>query len=506
MLRSALATPGQRVRVALELPAAAGLLVCMALGFKHREIYALLMMAAPLLVALTSEARRRPAAWRLVGSFATAGAFALAPTSKRLDNHLVVASGAGAALLVLLSTRERQGSKAAGSGKASAPQAQQQRVQALTLVQLCSVALALAVAAFAHKGSPQPVLRAIAWLVYLTGPLLPLLSPPGWRQRWRALLLGLLAPFILVSICWEPLFFGAMAAAVDAWLAFDAAARGADRSRATAAGAAANGAAAGMQNTASAERQQAQSPSTPVRAAAEQALPATPATGGPMTRAQARARAPQLTPLKPRQRQPPSLQPQPPPAPAAALEGAPVGWVDLHRVLLFLLLIQMGFFGQGNTATIASFDLASVYRLVTVFNPFVMTAILLGKIFIPQVRTVNRHGALCTSQPAHASPLSSHDCTHTLLLPNPSPSPCSSMMRPSKPWNGTGLKPWQACKACHYEHLAAPPKYSTAASPPAPGARGSRVCDADQGRTAPPLHNVPAGARAVRCHVHQALL
>ncbi|KAI9189512.1 Glycosyl phosphatidyl inositol anchor synthesis [Blastocladiella emersonii ATCC 22665] len=58
---------------------------------------------------------------------------------------------------------------------------------------------------------------------------------------------------------------------------------------------------------------------------------------------------------------------------------------DVRAAFTFLTLIHLGFFGTGNIASLASFTLASVYRLVTVFAPFLMGALLIVKILIPFV-------------------------------------------------------------------------------------------------------------------------
>jgi phosphatidylinositol glycan class N len=56
---------------------------------------------------------------------------------------------------------------------------------------------------------------------------------------------------------------------------------------------------------------------------------------------------------------------------------------DTRRAFLFLFLINVAFFGTGNLASIASFNLRSIVRLVTTFAPFTMGALLVFKILVP---------------------------------------------------------------------------------------------------------------------------
>ncbi|KAI0295105.1 PigN-domain-containing protein [Multifurca ochricompacta] len=58
---------------------------------------------------------------------------------------------------------------------------------------------------------------------------------------------------------------------------------------------------------------------------------------------------------------------------------------DVRIALFFLFFVQVGFFGTGNVASISSFYLEPVYRLVPVFSPFLMAALLLFKILAPFV-------------------------------------------------------------------------------------------------------------------------
>lgn len=58
---------------------------------------------------------------------------------------------------------------------------------------------------------------------------------------------------------------------------------------------------------------------------------------------------------------------------------------DIRRSYFFVFFIITAFFGCGNIASINSFDPASVYCFLTVFNPFIMGGLLMWKVLIPFV-------------------------------------------------------------------------------------------------------------------------
>ncbi|KAJ3205205.1 Glycosyl phosphatidyl inositol anchor synthesis [Entophlyctis luteolus] len=56
---------------------------------------------------------------------------------------------------------------------------------------------------------------------------------------------------------------------------------------------------------------------------------------------------------------------------------------DLRIASIFLLLINVAFFGTGNIASVSSFSIQSVYRFITLFDPVIMGILLIIKLLVP---------------------------------------------------------------------------------------------------------------------------
>lgn len=61
---------------------------------------------------------------------------------------------------------------------------------------------------------------------------------------------------------------------------------------------------------------------------------------------------------------------------------------DMRIALTFMVFFNIAFFGTGNFASIASFEISSVYRFITIFSPFLMAGLLIFKLLIPFILVI----------------------------------------------------------------------------------------------------------------------
>uniref|UniRef100_A0A4W3JBH1 GPI ethanolamine phosphate transferase 1 n=1 Tax=Callorhinchus milii TaxID=7868 RepID=A0A4W3JBH1_CALMI len=81
--------------------------------------------------------------------------------------------------------------------------------------------------------------------------------------------------------------------------------------------------------------------------------------------------------------------------------------LDIERPTFFIVT---AFFGTGNIASVNSFDPASVYCFLTVFNPFVMGALMMWKILIPFVIVMCAFESIQVSTQLSSNRYSTENC------------------------------------------------------------------------------------------------
>ncbi|XP_042025713.1 GPI ethanolamine phosphate transferase 1-like isoform X2 [Salvia splendens] len=154
--------------------------------------------------------------------------------------------------------------------------------------------------------------QVINWSIAGISIVLPLFSPTGLLSRLTSIFLGFAPAFLLLSIGYEAVFYGALALALMAWILFE---------------------------NAYLHISQTSKSSSSTSAMEDDLI------------LESNERCLRLS--------------------------------DMRIPLAFMVFFNIAFFGTGNFASIASFEISSVYRFITIFNPFLMAALLIFKLLIP---------------------------------------------------------------------------------------------------------------------------
>ncbi|CAD7698334.1 unnamed protein product [Ostreobium quekettii] len=327
--------------VGVGVPAVLLFLFGISSGFNNRRIFLFLMCVAGV-QAMLLRPRSGMQGFLCFSSFAVCGAFTWLPLTK--SSNPVMSSGGGLmGIVAVLSTRPWR--QDMGNWRL-----------AILLAQILTVLAASCLVWISHLTPSQlrsrsgalmgwTPMQALSWLIFTGSPLIPLLSGCAFQERIQSVFLGFLSSITVVSISWEPLFFCSLWWVLWSW-----------------------------QEMGSADVMHIRAPS--VKSGGRSHFTGSGPGPGYSHKGECQEGCGRYNQVGGDSAAYASHQQQLP-------HG--VGLADVVDALTFLLLINVAFFGQGNAASVASFDIASVYRLTTVFNPFIMGGVLVAKILIPLV-------------------------------------------------------------------------------------------------------------------------
>ncbi|CAM6015687.1 unnamed protein product [Sphagnum balticum] len=255
--------------------------------------------------------------------------FTLMPAQIPDNTSLVVGSGIVVVLLAIIGRWLdcMPSSKPALQRIVCGPSRKSDKSKWLFLIQVMLVLAASAMVwiTTSHRTQKKglPILHQfINWSLAGVSVLLPLKSPRGMLARLISIFLGFAPLFLLLSIGYEALFFSALAMVLLSWVLV------------------------------------------------ESAICNSIVKGGSTS-------SPKWEKLNA------NFLPEPTGLKSSRVAVFSIELLDTRIALCFLVLINVAFFGTGNMASVASFEISSVYRFITIFNPYIMGALLLCKLFVP---------------------------------------------------------------------------------------------------------------------------
>eukprot|EP00249_Psilotum_nudum_P011586 c23256_g1_i1 orf=166-3090(+) len=259
--------------------------------------------------------------------------FTLMPAQIPDNTSLVVVSGILVVMVAFggwcfdctLATEQAWRSIVCGPARKSDTSWQLFSIQVL-LVMVSTLMVWISTADRAKKRGLPLIIQLINWSIAGLAVVLPLFSPRGMMARLSSVFLGFAPPFLLLSIGYEALFYNALALVLFSWILVESA--------------------------------MLHSPAQKnfVDVSGYSLLSVTEVSSNPLS----------LFTREPWSKQNRLLQ-----------------LPDIRVALCFLVFINVAFFGTGNVASVASFEISSVYRFITIFSPFIMAALLLFKLAIP---------------------------------------------------------------------------------------------------------------------------
>ncbi|KAI9839189.1 MAG: Glycosyl phosphatidyl inositol anchor synthesis [Sarea resinae] len=342
----------------LNLLASLALLEALVLGYSYREVFTVLYLLAPLWPAFYGidflrQNKVLVTTWAV--SCVLMSTFTLLPAVKVEDIKLIILGGflmfAVGALYLLFEKNILFQSKAA-KGALASPRADGLS-RTILGVQVGLIALAMIVTKSsvtslqAKQGLPFGT-QVVGWLVLVTSFIVPFLhglQPNNhYLHRLVVIFLTFSPTFIILTISYEGLFYFAFCMTLVTWVRLE------HRIYVYTTNPTIN------EKTLSSKSTPTHLPPFP-GAAQKSTSAAAPATGTPQYR--------------------------------------PLTLPDFRLTLYTLALLQSAFFSTGNIASISSFSLDPVYRLLPIFNPFSQGALLLLKLLVPFALISANLGVLC---------------------------------------------------------------------------------------------------------------